>query len=245
MKSRPISIYLIAITHWLLLPAFLVYQAYLAQWQFDGVGRVIQTEALFAVTMAAFVGVGVWKVRVWGYVGFMLLSALIVGYLAFTLIATPQAMNYVMVVVAALLSGAIVHFLQSHIAAPYFNPQLRWWERSPRFLVKPGAEFKAVSEDNLGGQLRDISETGCFAQLQQDLPIGDKVQISVGVGKHRFDTLAKVIWKSRELNGYGFQFVGYDRERDKTLKGLIHELSHAPSGDRLKNRGLPVHKSAA
>lgn len=162
-------------------------------------------------------------VRKWALILTMATLALVLIYnvfmiKVFSLMGTMAVSAMMLTTVAA---GYFLYF--SRFRRPYINPQIRWWETSPRYRaeipVKVGGSVHNAT-------LVDVSLTGALIEWKtlDQMPLPQKVtqlQLPPGV------MVACEVARSTE-RGYGISFKG-DRESSKALKNWLRQLETDPS----------------
>ncbi len=194
------------------------------------------------ITLLALpVGFGVFRVKRWGYFSFIVFATGLVTYFLYEYFNAPVLHNYLLLLATVLLAGSVSLILQKHISAPYFNPQLKWWEHDPRYRVNLQAEF-LIDGDVRKGSLLDLSLSGCYTSIETRLSAGDTIYVHLSLLDFRIKTMAKVIW-ANEDGGYGLMFVDLDREDKKQLRSVLNylTLTMGESSQVLVNTGVPSH----
>ena len=238
MKNRPLSLIFVAFVQICIGPLFVGY-LYLQNTSVQTMSLLLNWQSILVFVCSVIVAIGLWRVRIWGYLLYLTFSAALIGYVAYQFIKHPVAANYLLVVISAAVAGCFAAVLQKHISAPYFNPALRWWERARRVRVQLTAKL-LVHNRLHQGEVLDISTSGCFAHLEQmDLQPGDVVAMQLDVLEYCLKTQAKVIWRRNDLGGYGLMFVGQDRTRTRNIKNMISYLVSTSNGN-IVDQGVPV-----
>ena len=240
MRKRPISIVLMSLICFSIGPTYLGYHLWFQKLDPTAQLSSFNPVHLLIGLLALPVGVGIFRVKPWGYFSFLTYAIGIVSYFLYEYFATPVLHNYVLLVAAVVLVGTISVLIQKHISAPYFNPKLRWWERDPRFRVNLQAEFQ-IDGGARQGALLDLSLSGCYATIDTKLEAGDAVNVGIQLLDHRIATLATVIWVNPE-GGYGIMFTDLERDEKKELKNIINYLALS-TGDvgAVVDSGVPAH----
>ncbi len=180
---------------------------------------------------------GIWKVRPWGYFTYLFLSCASLAYLLFQYVMAADLENYNPLLSASLLALGTCILLQKHISAPYFNPNLRWWERDPRYRVQLGAKFQ-IDRQTRKGNMLDISRNGCFTELDTKLIVGEEIELRIQLLKFDFTTRAEVIWHSDDPKGYGLRFLGMTRRHRLEIDKIIAYLVECHGERPLVNQGI-------
>lgn len=170
---------------------------------------------------------GVWRVRKWGYYTFFAFVTIVVVMDSFQAIRSGNFTNPWYFVDAAFIAMGIYLFRRREIYEPYFNPQIRWWERASRYSVDLTAQFELAGK-SFSSQILDLSESGCFANVKAGYALGDKVKISAEVGGVLFSASGQVVRVSKNPEGIGFQFVYMGWADKRAIKRIIRHLKNLP-----------------
>ncbi len=122
----------------------------------------------------------------------------------------------------------VILLLRKKIMAPFFNPQMKWWEQHPR--VKALLKIEA----DLGGQRKfyqsfDISESGMFLGTAEfpDLPVGGSFPAAIHLEELQtvVHVLCNAVWISdgtgRAPMGVGVTFTYPQKNQRKILPRYI------------------------
>jgi len=173
-----------------------------------------------ASLVAAF---GVWRVRPWGFAIFFLFVLGVLGGDILRIIKNPESLNFWDLFDVSLIAIGVIFILQKHVAAPYFNPKIRWWERPARHKILLSVKL-LVSGEPVVGQILDVSKTGCFLDTAAALSAGDIVEMDLEFKEFKFETQAKVIRKSMNPRGVGLMFVDSTIENKREIRRIIKDL---------------------
>jgi len=227
MKKKPLSLKLIALAY-LIAPIGNVLQiAYFNHWPLKGPRSVFNHLSNYEWMVLAFfpiVAYGIWRVAKWGYFLCLGFAAFLIVQNTYALFVNDSYSPYV-VLLFQLVSFAIAGlFVQKHIAAPYFNPNMRWWESDPRYKV----DFKAqarMGQTHMKCAILDVSMGGCFVELKKALKLDDLIWIHLSFEKCHVTALSKIVWvKPGEIKGYGLMFVSMEKSDETSLHQLIKDL---------------------
>ena len=227
MKTKPFSIKLISFLLLLAPIVTIVQLAWTNNWPYFGVRSVFwrfsQQEWL---TFASYplVALGVFSVRRWGYFAFLGLTGFQVFKNGYAYYLTPSYTHYLVVLAQLSSMGIMGFFLRKHIIAPYFNPSLRWWVRSPRHDISLDAQVR-IDDKPYECTILDVSLTGCFADIRQKLNLEDLVWLHLSLNKMDFSIMGKVVRVSeKNPKGYGLMFLGMGDTEKKSLQRIIDHL---------------------
>lgn len=103
-------------------------------------------------------------------------------------------------------------------------------DAEPRFAARPAPtrfEFAApievtipLEKTHISGQITEIGRHGCFAEVENLLPMNSFVQLRVHKGGDVFETWARVVY-SRAGIGVGLRFVDTAPDQRKVLEDWL------------------------
>lgn len=244
MKKKPLSIKLIALCFFLAPVGNLFQIAYFNHWPLTGPRGVANHLNHYEWIILGFFPVvawGVFRVAKWGYWLCVSFLAFLILNNTYTLLFNEKAYSpYVVILFQLVTLGVVGFFLNHHIAAPYFNPKMRWWETRTRYRVNLRAQLR-MGQTLIECQVLDISAGGCFVSCQSDLSTHDVLWMNVSLNEqHGLTTMAEVVWvKNNEPLGYGLAFKSLQRDEKKALSRILLELKIASknSVDQDQKRG--------
>lgn len=122
------------------------------------------------------------------------------------------------------------YFINPKVKRLYFDPKLRWWRTKERFETH-GPVILELGDRTLYGQLKNISEGGCFVEISEPLSLYQRFQMILPLPQPipeaslRFQS--EVRWASHqaEVSGMGVQFLNLDRESLKRIKRFLRTVS--------------------
>jgi hypothetical protein len=175
---------------------------------------------------------GIWKVRPWGFFCFF---GFVLGVLSGDLhhiIQNPASVNMWDFIDAIVASAGVILILQRHVTAPYFNPQIRWWETPSRLRVDLSATF-TIGDKKVTAQILDVSESGCFVNLEAPNVVrGQMLNVGMSYEHYYFESSARVIRHSASPKGVGLKFEEMSQPNKREIKRLIKNLSKLNSRSR-------------
>jgi Tfp pilus assembly protein PilZ len=246
MKKRPLSISIIA-TGYLFAPLINILQiAWFNHWPLTGPRSVVHHLSPYEWSILAcfpVIALGIYRVTRWGYLLFLAFSAFLLMHNSYAYLINPSYNLSVVIMFQLLIVGVAGFFLQRHMAAPYFNPQMKWWERDPRYPVSLSAQLHSRKRD-IKVSVQDISKGGCFVCTDLKLNLGETVDLTINLTDISFKGIAKVVWVARRKpQGYGMMFIDQLSENKRALQTLLNALKHSQVPARPeKRRGF--HHSA-
>lgn len=182
------------------------------------------------------VGVGVYMVKKWGWYLFIGFSILLIFYNLFVYKFLNPNYSFETVMLFIIIITAIsAFFLRKNVYTPYFNPRLRWWETATRFRV-PVNTVLFTKKGVVPCQTIDISETGCFVNHQEDIPIGSLLMIEFQCAGIEISCLGEVVHKkvgaNEKYEGYGIKFQAMPEEMKERIKHLLWYFERIGLEDR-------------
>jgi len=148
---------------------------------------------------------GLFKVRRWAWYYFLFHSVcmIVLGFFrsGFRFDFSP------IILLNLLFLIPIGFFISKEIRAVYFNPRLRWWEQSKRFLHEIKVEVEGKPYNTF-----DLSETGAFIidTKELNLELNEIFPVIIDLDDKKVNCFAEVRWINDEKNrypiGYGIKF---------------------------------------
>ena len=168
---------------------------------------------------------GVWKVRPWGFGLYFVLLGTIVIVDLYLILAQGRPVSIMHTIDFVLIAFGVVLFTRREIIEPYFNPRVRWWERSKRVGTRLAAQVEFDGK-KVSGEVLDLSGSGCFFSTAEDLISNEsKVQVRLLNPDHMKDlAFPGEIVRSIDLRHHGMRFMQLTRQQRRSLKTLIDEL---------------------
>jgi hypothetical protein len=90
--------------------------------------------------------------------------------------------------------------MQKHVMAPYFNPELRWWDRDDRLAVNLGVQIR-LKYSTLQCSILDISAGGCFVETNEEVVPGVS-RMRIRLSDLDLTALGKVVWVNRRYQSW-------------------------------------------
>ncbi|MCK4804314.1 MAG: PilZ domain-containing protein [Spirochaetes bacterium] len=191
----------------------------------------------------------IYSIKKWGWYLFLACSLILISYNIFVYYLSPRYSFLILIVLNVILAIVAGIFFRKHIIAPYFNPRLRWWETEPRYKIEIHADI-IFGKNVLTGEILDISNSGFFMSLDQDLTVGRVFKFNLKCLKCSVEVNGKVMRKSsrkEELNGYGVMFVKLTDAEKMGINALIKDLEKGGARDfsREGDGAVPAGSEAA
>jgi hypothetical protein len=127
--------------------------------------------------------------------------------------------------VMPLLFGLFVlgYFLTPSVRRTYFDPNLKWWEAKPRYIVD--IPFTAKNDTkNIEASIKNVSEGGVLIETTEVLEREEQFQMNFIIEGYELNSLAKIIFKNPNNNEYGVQFINNNESFKNQVKDSIRLL---------------------
>ena len=223
MRERPGSIWILSNIYLLLGLVQIALHFHRIDYAFSDYTQLIpmrQTVVALALVACAF---SILSLKPWGYFLFLTLSSFVTGYYALNYFSSPHSTEPWSLSSIGLLCLTTLYFTQRHVASPYFNPKVRWWDTSPRFPTNLRVQVKIDGEPQ-NGTICDISLSGVFVTGISKVVTGDLLSLQFQFLDIHFACLGKVMRVGRNPSGYGIMFVDLSRQEKAELKRLVQAI---------------------
>jgi hypothetical protein len=238
MKRRPLAIILITILYFLEPVGNVLQAAFINDMPLFGRYGIL-SHLFWAdwIVLISFpiVGIGVYKVRKWGWYLFICFSAVLIAYnLLVYYYLNPGYVPETIFLFILIITGITALFFRRHVYSPYFNPRLRWWETAARFRVILETDM-STSHGSFHCETVDISESGCFVETREGLKEGEPVWLRIRCRGIEINCLGRVVRKAgprEKAQGYGIMFEGMAKETRRKVRSLIYSLERLDCEDR-------------
>ena len=219
MKRKPLSVIIISIFYFLEPFGNLIQAAYINQMPLFGHGSIL-SRLLWSdwIILALFpiVAIGIYMMKKWGWYLFLGFSALLIFYNIYVYkFLNP---NYSLKIHPGLHPDNHAHLS----ALPEEKRTLLLQSEAPvvgnREAVRvPLNTFLLFKDGSMECKTLDISETGCFVELRDDLPLGAQVITEFECGNIEINCLGQIVNKRSESGeqhpGYGINLNPYPKRR--------------------------------
>lgn len=195
-------------------------------------------QVLALLITTPIVGYCIWVVRKWGYYALITHSVLLIINNLVVYFSHLTFLNFsIIILFNVALLAMIVLFVRKEVYAPYFNPNLRWWEQAPRYIYdKMKIYVKEFGTNNLlfEAQSFDVSETGSYITCDNtNIKMGDVYSLEI----HLEDTIlyadGEIVWVNnsaagdRYPQGFGCKFLAINKVFRKTIRYYFKGLGVA------------------
>jgi hypothetical protein len=224
---RPLSIRLLTVLFFIAPLAILVFNAMINMVPLYGPGNVwfrLSTPDRLILLLYPLTALAMYQVRPWGWWFIIGSAAVLVGYNVVVFLrsyfispALMAGMNLVLFLFAGL-------FFRKHIIAPYFNPQLRWWEQQKCY---DDSTYAKVINDGSIMIIDNISRGGCFLIATSELSGLRNLFLEIVHGRFHIRLMADVVRQERhsqEVIGYGMMFTRISEQEAAGLEEFLSTL---------------------
>ncbi|MBT7611528.1 MAG: PilZ domain-containing protein [Bacteriovoracaceae bacterium] len=111
----------------------------------------------------------------------------------------------------------VSYFLIPSVKTTYYEPKIRWWEASPRYIVDLSTKIY-LGDEFIIGRTCNISNGGALLDAGSIITIGKDVRLEFELNNQAFSIDAKSIFKAPHAHFYGFQFQNISRQLKKDLE---------------------------
>lgn len=227
MRKKPLIVEIIAIIV-CVFPA-IVFGRVFAYMQVRNLEMPLQSWIqIVALALVSYViGYGVWKVRLWGYYGILLMSTTTIVVVVWNWLQSNvpliQLSNWIYfdVTCAAL---ALFLIVQKAVRQPYFDPRVRWWETAERYVGDIAGVFR-INETKIESPILDLSATGCFANFESTIEVGTAIDVEINFNSIRFTAPAVLVRRSLSPIGLGLKFTSVSAESKESMKKILEQLT--------------------
>lgn len=167
----------------------------------------------------------IYSVKKWSY-SLLVISVLWVYANSFKNIgADLSTLQIIFSMVLPFLFGIFVlfYFLTPSVRQTYFDPNLKWWEAKPRYIIETLFNFE-VSEEKHQGTIKNISEGGVLIDSKALLEKDQEFQMNFTIEGYDLKTKAKIIFKNPNNDEYGVQFLNKNESFANQVKDSIRLL---------------------
>ncbi len=197
--------------------------------------RMLLSPLFIIVSLIAMVaGYGLWEMRRWAWHGFFATNIVVTYLNAIVVQDYSESHHKLLAFLFSMTCVALVLLrVAREIRVPYFFPKIRWWESNPRYRLAVPALILRKDGTPLEGQILDLSITGCFVKLRQDMQADEQVQIKFTVFKLELDCSGVVVWRSTSTvthpKGIGIKFGELQRPQKRALRLITRRLKQIAS----------------
>jgi len=127
------------------------------------------------------------------------------------------------------LFSVSLFFFRKHLIAPYFNPQLRWWEQDQRYEIDIYLKFIGMDRNVI---ISDISAGGCYIYVDFLIDSGTELPVLIVCGSYHLNLNVKIMRIAKESDryyGYGLMFQKISNVEKEGLDGLLKKLKSVSS----------------
>jgi len=227
LLRKPLSLIILSIIFFLSPFVILAFNAAINMVPLIGYGSIIFRLQFFDVIILCLymiTGISIFLVRKWGWWIIIFSAIVMIVYNLFTLFLNPFSSLVIVLIMNFLLFSITLFFFRKHIIAPYFNPQLRWWNQDQRYEIDIYLKFLGIDKNVI---ISDISEGGCYIFVDFLIETGSELPLLIVCGSFRITLDAKIMRISRESEryyGYGLMFQKIDDVAKDGLEQLLTRL---------------------
>ena len=169
---------------------------------------------MVVILSSPLVGLAVHSVKAIGWISFMLYCGATI-FVNFYIAYSSEAVTNFSASLYSLTGvlASLVYVGRKEIMAPYFNPQMRWWESAERFPFKLDAQIQQSGDtEQINAKPFDVSVSGCFLITDHPYEAGQQLQLNLKL-LEPINLTAQVIWVSagdeKIPQGIGVKFTSH------------------------------------
>ena len=227
MIRKPISIIFLSIIYIFSPLAILMFNAVINMVPLFGYGSIIYRLNIFdALILSLYIltGISILLVKKWGWWVIIGSSTILIIYNLISFYFNPFSSILMILLMNVTLFAVTLFFFRKHIIAPYFNPQLRWWEQDQRYEIDIYLKFLGINRNVI---ISDLSEGGCYIFVDFLIENGSEHLVLIVCGSFRITLHARIMRIAKESDryyGYGLMFKKIDGVEREGLKHLLKKL---------------------
>ncbi|MBX9766059.1 MAG: PilZ domain-containing protein [Bdellovibrionales bacterium] len=168
-------------------------------------------------------GLGLWRVKPWGYGLYLGFASLVIAFNLYQFSMYPDSIDYLNVVACALVVAGAGVLLTGDTTAPFFNPRLRWWERSERTEARIVGLF-TFNGQSVEKEVLDLSKTGVFSDLPFALKVGDILHFKIQYEGIQFESDLKMIRATERPHGFGLMYHKTNWNQHRAISRIFNSL---------------------
>lgn len=185
------------------------------------IGIVLRHSDIFAVALiflAIPVGIGLLKVKIWGWRLFLIYAVLLIAYNIQTFFFNPKVLNLAVFLESLLGITSVFYFTRKDISAPFFKMYPRGWRMQKRKPIEIEVEIEGEKLYST-----DISSSGIYVKSEKSkYDVNQAVSVRFSLGEKEYKFLAGVVRIDEE--GFGIAFRDVSNQVRKELATLVKEL---------------------
>lgn len=202
--------------------------------------------------IAALAGYGLWEMRHWSWYLFVIANFMLTYENALFVNSYGSSLHPIGVFLLSVIGvGLVVYRIGKEIRVPYFFPKIRWWETDPRYKLVVPTQIRCLEVSHsmvVEGQIMDLSMTGCFVKLRNDLNRNEDVSLEFSIFGHKIHCRGTVVWLTQSTvthpKGVGIKFNEIEKADRRHLRYTCRKLKRIASLYR-KTRYLLNHDEFA
>jgi hypothetical protein len=229
---RPISIRVLSILFFLAPLGVILFNSVLGMIPLYGYGSIwvrLTLSDYLILSLYPLTAYAIFQIRPWGWWWIIISAIVLVSYNILAFFQTSFVTMGTMISMNLLLFGFAGLFFRKHIIAPYFTPNLRWWEQDPRYDDQTYARILETGDMLL---IDNISAGGCYLVSDSKIEFEGPVELELFSGKIHIRLKAKLVRTIEQgVYGYGFMFSRTSTEEKTGLEKFLEKLRsiHAES----------------
>lgn len=175
---------------------------------------------LLTMTAPSFIAsYAIFSVKKWSYPVFLLCMLWLLIHAVFGVQAKLHMSTILLGIVVPMAFNItlVTYFLIPNVKKMYYEPNIRWWEASPRYIVDISTKI-FFDDQIMTGKISNISDGGAFLKSDGKIADDSLVKLEFELNNKILSLEAKSIFKIPSDNSYGFQFQNLSPELKKEME---------------------------
>lgn len=178
---------------------------------------------LFLCFWTVFAGYGLLEMKRWSWYVFTFAIVLILYENIFLITRYSESHNKALAFILSVGFLVLLFYrINREIRVPYFMPRIRWWESSLKYQMAIPVQVVGKKSVELNGKIMDLSLSGCFVKLKEDLEQDEDVVLNFQVFGQKIECKGTVVWRGQSSvthpKGIGIKFEPMTRNQRRRIK---------------------------
>ncbi len=216
---------------WLSFPVtYFIYAMAVLALNLSGLVKVLLSPGYwFVCVITVIAGVGILRIRWYGWYLFLISNFLITYETAYDLSHHSVGdVKTAMFFLTVALQGLLIYFVGREIRVPYFFPRIRWWESDPRYKLSVQTKLLREDKSEMEGEIMDLSLGGCFIKTHSYFTPDENVVLDFAIFERAVRCTGRIVWRTESTvthpKGIGVKFDALNKETTFCLRQATQKL---------------------
>jgi len=184
--------------------------------------------------LAVVAGYGLWEMRRWSWY-FFIAAQILIAYenAIFALSDSESHHKLAAYLISILLQAIMIHRVAKEVRVPYFFPRIRWWESNPRYRLSAPIRLTRQNNEELEGEILDLSVVGCFIKLRSELKQDESLSLKFKIFGCELQCEGTAVWLATSTvthpKGAGIKFGFLSKSQKRSLRHIQKRLKKIAS----------------